>query len=826
MKDEQLLENEQQRSSNEEGINLYAIFFKYLAYWPWFVACVLTCLIGCYIYLRYQAPVYNISSAVLIKEDDKRGSTSSSVSPLAAMQDLGMFSMTSNFDNEVEILKSRTLIKKVVNNLGLYINVSQHRTFGYNQPLYKNSPINIYMTPEEADKLESGMKLALTYTQEGRLSVHVDYVKSEEKESLEQEFEKLPAVFPTPVGVISFMPNDSILNDTVNPVEYDVRLDATIVSPTYMADAYAENLAVDPASKTTTIALLGLQNTVKQRGIDFINCLVAFYNKDANDEKNEVAQKSAEFIEERIGIINRELGSTENELATFKQRSGLTDLTSDAQLALTERSKYEQQRIENATQISIVTNLRDYINNPKNVDEVVPANVGFQDQNLAAVIEQYNNMLIERKRLLRTSSETNPAVVNMNTGIAAMRHNVLTTVNSVLDGLRIAQADIERQSRKFEGRISDAPLQEKEFMTISRQQEIKATLYTMLLQKREENAITLAATANNGRIIEDPQADKYPVAPRKKLFMLAAFIIGLGIPVGFIYLVDLLKYKIENREDVEKITDVPILGEIPLGEKPKDGAIVVRENKNDIMEETFRALRTNLLFMLGKEEQVILFTSSQPGEGKSFIAGNIAVSLAFMGKKVIIMGMDIRKPGLNKVFNLSRRSEGITNYLSDPDHINLLDMIQHSDITPNLDIIPGGPIPPNPTELVARDVLDRAIDQLKARYDYIILDTAPIGMVTDTAIIGRVADLCVYVCRADVTPKAAFGYINALKEEKKFPKLATVINSIDMSKRKNSYGYGYGKKYGYGYGKHYGYGYGYGYGYDSAEEKKKKRKSE
>ena len=554
----------------------------------------------------------------------------------------------------------------------------------------------------------------------------------------------------------------------------------------------------------------------------FINCLVAFYNQDANDEKNEVAQKTADFIEDRIGIINQELGSTETQLADFKQKSGLTDLTSDAKLALEENSKYEQLRIENQTQIRLVEFLRDYINNPANEQEVIPANVGLQDQNLSSVIDQYNTMLIERKRLLRTSSENNPAVVNMNTGIEAMRHNVQTTVASVLKGLQITRSDIDRQARKFEGRINSAPQQEKEFLTISRQQEIKAQLYIMLLQKREENAITLAATATNGRIIEEAQADQYPVSPKKKVIALAALIIGLGIPVGFVYLRDLLKYKIENRDDVEKLTTVPILGELPRGKKPEHGAIVVRENKNDIMEETFRALRTNLLFMLGKTDKVILFSSTQPGEGKSFVAGNTAVSLAYLGKKVIVVGMDIRKPGLNKVFNLSHRAEGITNYLSDPDHVKLTDIIQRSDISPNLDILPGGPVPPNPTELVARTVLEDAINQLKERYDYVILDTAPIGMVTDTAIIGRVADICVYVCRADVTPKAGYRYINVLRDEHKFPKLATVINDIDMSKRKNSYGYGYGAK--YGYGKGYGCGYGYGYGYEAGEKKSQQKK--
>ena len=804
--------------NSEESINLYAIFFKYLAYWPWFVISVIICLIVAFLYLRYQPPVYNVTAAVLIKEEEQKGGNTAA-SPLAAIQDLGMFSMTSNFDNEVEILHSRTLIKKAVNELRLYISVAEDRVTGYDIPLYKTSPVNVFLTPEEADKLEAPVKLNMKYTTDGKLNVHAEYTLNEEEEEISKSFDRLPAVFPTPVGVINFTSNDSL----PEPMEENLNLVAYINAPTATANAYMENLTVEATSKTTTIAQLAVQNTDKQRAIDFINCLVAFYNRDANDEKNEVAQKTAEFIEERIGIINRELGTAETELADFKQRSGLTDLTSDAQLALEESSKYGQQRVENATQIQLVEFLKNYINDPKNNDEVIPSNVGLKDQNLSSVIDQYNTMIIERNRLLRTSSESNPAVINMNAGIEAMRHSVQTTVESVLKGLNIAKTDIDRQARKFEGRISNAPLQEKEFLSIARQQEIKAALYTMLLQKREENAITLAATANNGRIIEDALADKNPVSPKKKIIALAALILGLAIPVGIVYLRDLLKYKIENREDVEHLTDVPVLAELPRCKKPEKGAIVVRENKNDIMEETFRGLRTNLLFMLNKDQKVILFSSTQPGEGKSFVAGNTAVSLAFLGKKTIIVGMDIRKPGLNKVFNLSRRAEGITNYLADPEHINIFDMIQHSDISPNLDILPGGPVPPNPTELVARDVLNHAIDLLKQRYDYIILDTAPIAMVTDTAIIGRVADMCVYVCRADVTPKAGYRYINVLRDEKKFPKLATIINDIDMSKRKNSYGYGYGAKYGYG-GKAYGYGYGYGYGYAEAQKKGKQKK--
>ena len=797
-----MIENNQINTSNieeqEENINLRTLLMKYLVYWPWLIASVIICLGVAFLYLRFQTPVYNSTAAVLIKETDPRSKAMTQANgAVAALQDIGGFSMTSNFDNEVEILKSRTLIKKVVSELGLYIQHSKDQTFGYDIPLYHNTPVKVHITPEEAEKLQGGAKLNMTYSPEGKLNLTAKYTLKGEVAETSASFDSLPAVLPTPVGVFSFTRNDSAR------IEKTIKLNAWIASPTVVAQNYATNLTVTPSSKTTTIAKISVKNTHKQRAVDFINRLVADYNQDANDEKNEVAEKTAEFIEERIGIINTELGAAENQLATFKQQAGLTDLSSDAQLALQESSKYEQLRVENATQIQLVEFLKAYINQEENANEVLPANVGLKDQNLSTVIEQYNAMIIERKRLLRTSSESNPTIINMNTGIEAMRRSVQTTVESVLKGLYITKADIDKQTSKFEARINKAPQQEKEFLTIARQQEIKAALYTMLLQKREENAITLASTATNGRIIEEALAATAPIAPKKMMLVLAALVIGIGLPIGLIFIRDLLKYKIENREDIQKITQAPIIGELPRCDVRTNGSIVIQENKNNMMEECFRSLRTNLLFMLEKGQQVILFSSTQPGEGKSFVAGNTAASLAFLGKKVLIMGMDIRKPGLNKVFRLSNRAVGITNYLSDPEHTNLLNTIQHSDISPNLDILPGGPVPPNPTELVAREHLDHAIEELKKHYDYIILDTAPIAMIADTAIIGRVADMCVYVCRADVTPKDGFEYINILQREKKFKKIATVINDIDMSKRKHSYGYGYGRRYGYGYG--YGY---------------------
>ena len=321
-----------------------------------------------------------------------------------------MLSMTSNFDNEVEILRSRTLIKKVVSDMG-YISTWRSRTpWASTPPLYKNSPVNVFITPEEADRLVAPVELRMRYTKEGQLTVRAEYKidKEGDEETMEQGFDRLPAILPTPVGVFSFTGMDSIPSWRRGDRAGGPRPYAHV-----HCRAYGKELSVTPSSKTTTIAKVSLRNTVRRRGVDFINRLVSFYNQDANDEKNEVAQKTAEFIEERIGIINGELGTTESELAAFKQRSGLTNLTSDAQMALQESSRYEQQRTENATQINLVQYLRNYIDDPANMDEVIPANVGLRDQNLTSVIDQYNTMIIERKRLLRTSSDSNPAIINM-----------------------------------------------------------------------------------------------------------------------------------------------------------------------------------------------------------------------------------------------------------------------------------------------------------------------------------------------------------------------------------------------------------------------------
>ena len=769
---------------SEEQVNIQELLFRYLIHWPWFVVSIIICIACAWGYLRLTTPIYNITATVLIK-DEKKGGGANMSSELEKMGLDGFVSSSNNVDNEIEVLRSKSLAREVVNNLGLFV-----------------TPVLVSLTHQEADKLPGRMEINMILQPTGALGVQITVGEKEYR----KQFDKLPAVFPTDEGTVAFFANNDTLS-AVRPenITKERHITAFINRPFSVSKGYVNSLSIAPTSKTTSVVVISLENTNTRRGRDYINKLLEMYNINANNDKNEVAQKTAEFIDERIGIISKELGSTEQDLENFKRSAGITDLSSEAQIALTGNAEYEKKRVENQTQINLVMDLQRYMKG--NEYEVLPSNIGLQDAASAGAIDRYNQMLVERKRLLRTSTENNPTIINLDTSIRAMRTNVQATLDATLKGLQITKEDLAREASRYSRRINDAPTQERQFVSIARQQEIKSGLYLMLLQKREENAITLAATANNAKIIDEALADDNPISPKKTIVYLVALVLGVGLPVGVIYLIGLTKFKIEGRADVEKLTSLPVVGDIPLADE-KTGSIAVFENQNNLMSETFRNVRTNLQFMLENGKNVILVTSTISGEGKSFISANLAISLSLLGKKVVIVGLDIRKPGLNKVFNIPKKEHGITQYLTNTT-ANLMDFVQPSDINKNLFILPGGTVPPNPTELLARGGLEKAIETLKANFDYVILDTAPVGMVTDTLLIGRVADLSVYVCRADYTHKAEFTLINELAENNKLPNLCIAVNGLNS--RKYGYYYGYGKygKY-YGYGKRYGYGYGYG----------------
>ncbi|MBQ8593755.1 MAG: polysaccharide biosynthesis tyrosine autokinase [Bacteroidaceae bacterium] len=807
--------NDSYSKEEEDGIDFQALIGTFVMYWKWFVASVIICLAIAFVYLRYTTPVYKITTKIMIKDNKKGGYTSEMV----ALEDLGFLSSTGGIDNEIEVLQSKSLVKDAIIDMKLYTTYIEKGRIGKHD-LYKASPILVDLSHDKVADLERGYQLTITTSVDSVFHIKCETFDDEGEEVvIEQSTTSLPYLLETPFDNLIISRNLEI------PLTPDKKLLVSITPPLKMAKAYLAALTVEPTSKTTSVALLSLTNTNKQRGEDFLNKLIEIYNNDANEDKNQVARKTEAFIEERIAIVSADLNKTEGNLQDVKQKSGLVNLASDAEQALKEASDYKKKLVDVNTQLALIQSLSDHIFNPNNHLELLPANTGLTNASLTGQIDTYNKQILERNRLMRSASESNPAVVSITTLAEGLLDNIKQTIVNVKKDLEISRGTIEREVNRFDNRVSNAPKQERVLGEIMRQQEIKAGLYLMLLQKREENSIALAATADNAKIIDDALAEERPISPKRSMIMLIAFVIGVGIPVGILYLINLLNYKISGRADVEKLTKgVNILGEIPRAKNIEKGqrSVVVKQDSNDLMAETFRAVRTNLNFILSDpQRKVVLFTSTTSGEGKTFISSNLAVSLALLGKKVILCGLDIRKPRLVDLFNLTDKTHGITTFLAGDakDKDLLFNQVMNSGVNPNLDLLPAGIIPPNPAELLAKENLDKAIEYLSEKYDYIILDTAPVGLVSDTLLIGRVASASIYVCRADYTPKSDLEYINDLHESKKLPNISVIINDIDIE---NSY-YGYGR-YGYRNSKRYGYGYSYGYGLDSEKQPQKRFK--
>lgn len=809
----------------EAGFDFKTILMKLFIYWKWIVASIVVCLCCAYLYLRTQTPVYRVQATIMIN-DEQKGSFQNQMMTL--QQDFGIMNTTGGIDNEIEVLRSKSIIKQAVIDLGLYTRYSLDN--GFLRParaLYGVYPIEAKIAKEDLEQLTSGISFVVTQPDENSCVVEYRYVDSDTHEVVEvkKEMKSFPYALDTHVGRVVFN------KGMAKPLNPDQKLSISIVPPINAARACLGSLSIAPTSKTTAVAYISYLDVNKRRGVDFVNQLVAAYNRENNNDKNIVAMKTEEFIKRRLDIVSEELDLAEEQMAQYKRSSGLTNLTGDAQKVLDGSTEYEKKRVEIITQLSLVNYLRDYVNDPKNDMQAIPANVGLADAALTTLIGRYNEAIVERNRLLRTASETNPAVLDVTTMARLTAATIKTSVESLYQSLSIKKDDLDFQTKKFNSKLGDAPTQEKILAGYKRQLEVKSGLYLMLLQKREENSIALAATADNAKLIDAALANDAPVSPKRSMIYLVALVMGVAIPVALIYLLELMRYKIEGRNDLDRLTKVPVLGDVAVSHDLKEGerGIVVQENSNNMMAETFRAIRTNLQFMLdGPDKKVVQFTSSTSGEGKTFVSSNLAMSLALLGKKVVLVGLDVRKPRLADIFNLSSSKKGITAFLSGKaeDKDFLFEQIMPSGVSANLDILPAGVVPPNPAELLSRKNLDHAIEYLKEKYDYVILDTAPVGLVADTLIIARVADATVYICRADYTPKNDLNLVNSMYNEGKLKNMSIVLNGVDMTKRKYGYYYGYGGGYGrygrYGYGK-YGYGrYGqYGqYGYGTETTKK------
>ena len=801
------LDKEQEKQGIASFFDFAALYRTVILNWYWFVlSLIIFGGIGA-IYLRYTTPLYQSTAKLLIKDEDNNSRRGSS---LQNMSNLGIISNSTGVDNEMEILSSHSIAEDAIRDLKLYVN---YTTEGKVKDViaYRDQPLTVDIDAAHLDRLNRPINLNITkkgssYVVTGTYSVPTDEEYSEGPFALNVKFTTLPATIPTRAGTITISSNNG---RTLRDAQV---LKVNILSPKMASDKYVNELKVTQNAKTNSIVQLQLTDEVPQRSLDYLKQLAIVYNRQANEDKNVVAHQTEKFINSRLEKINAELGKTEGELQNYKQRNGMVELKMNASNSVTNQNTSEQKLADMETQIELFNTIaREVESSSRNLSQVIPSNVGLDDESSTALINKYNELVLERNRLLRSASESSPVVEPLTAQIRDLNYNIRRAIASARRNLQIQRDALLTQVDKYTNEVEETPQQERMLTQIGRQQEVKSGLYLMLLQKREENSISLAATADKGKLIDDPQLNGQ-VSPNSTYIMLIALAIGLAIPVAIILLIQLFRYKIEGHDDVARLTKLPIIADIAIASnsaKSKAG-IVVHENQNNQMEEIFRALRTNLQFMLHEGEKVVLFTSSTSGEGKTFTASNLSVSLGLLGKKVILVGLDIRRPRLAEQFGIKDHKHGITNLLvkDNPNAEDVEAQILPSGVNKNLDLLMAGPVPPNPAELIARSSLETIIAILKDKYDYIMIDTAPVGLVTDTLQIGRVANATIYMCRADYTPKASFGMINALAMEEKLPNMAMVLNGVDMSKKKYSYYYGYGK-----YGKYGRYGYGSGYSY-------------
>lgn len=802
----------QAEQPEKSAFDFQTIYTMLVLNWKWFVLSVILCL-GCgAIYLRYKTPTFQAQAKMLIK-DDESNNRATGKSTLLTASNLGFMTNSAGIDNEMEILTSLSIAQQAVRDLKLYTTYKAKGKIK-DQLMYKTEPIFVDLDPGHLEKLIYPIKLVIT-RDGNEYKVKGQYTASafEETEKTVYEIEKtlngLPARISTRVGTITLNANSQVA-----PMADGATIKVTIVAPKYMAMKYVKALSVSPTSKATTIAQMVLTDEIPQRAVDYLRQLTVCYNRQANEDKNEIAVRTEEFINGRLEKINAELGSTEGSLEAYKKRNNMVELKMNAAQAVQNQDIFSQKLAEANTQVALLQSISQYMNDPANQYQTLPSNVGLTDQSATQLINKYNDIVLTRNRLLRSASESSPTVTPLTAQLDDLSASIRRAIAQAQKNMATQRQSVAEQYSKYVGQTSATPEQERILTQIGRQQDVKSGLYLMLLQKREENSISLAATADKGKLIDDPQYSG-KVSPRGSIIMLLALVLGILIPGGILYIINFLKFRIEGHDDVEKLTKLPILADIAVageGTKTK-GDIVVHENKNNQMEEVFRSLRTNLQFIMSKDQKVILFTSSLSGEGKTFTAANLAVSFALLDKKVVLVGLDIRKPRLAELFEIKDHHHGITNLLSmaNPTAEDVEKQILNSNVNDNLDILMAGPIPPNPTELIARPTLEMVINSLKEKYDYVLIDSAPVGLVTDTLQIGRVADATIILCRADYTPKDSFNYINDLARDNKLPHMTIAINGIDMSKKKYVYYYGYGRYGRYArYGRYSNHRYGYG----------------
>lgn len=786
-------------AGNDDFLRIQDLFILCLAKWYWFVISLAILLGAATIYLLKTPPVYTRSASLLIKEDGKSGSGNEAAGVLG---DIDIFRTSTNINNEMLSIQSPAVMYEVVRRLHLDVNYTTDGRF-YDPVIYGSD------NPYEVSFFDLGDAESASFTlrpdKDGQVKL-TDFTRNGE-EADGDAVTALNDTVQTPVGrlLVNARPGSTAAQQTV------------FVSRISMQDAtadYSSRLSVALNDEKSTVVNLTLQDVCTQRAEDVLNTLISVYNENWVKDKNQIAVSTSMFINERLGVIERELGNVDEDISSYKSENLLPDVQAAASMYMAESSETNAKIQTLNTQLSMTRYVRSYLTGASSRNQLLPANSGIENSGIEKQIAEYNTLQLRRNDLVANSSETNPLVVDMDHSLHALRDAIIRTLDNYVTTLNTQLRALQQSARQTTARIAANPSQGKYLLSVERQQKVKESLYLFLLQKREENELSQAFTAYNTRVIMPPSGSMAPTAPAKKNILLIAFVIGLIVPVAVIFLRESMNTRLRGRKDLEALT-LPFIGEIPQAATKKKGTsdkkstennpIVVHEGSRDIINEAFRVLRTNLEFMTDKEQHsnVIVVTSFNPGSGKSFLAVNIAVSLAIKQKKVLVIDGDMRH-GSTSAYVGSPQT-GLSNYLSG--HVNnLKDIIVTDARHANLQFLPVGTIPPNPTELLFSDRLKQLIDTVRSQYDYIFIDCPPIEMVADTQIIEQLADRTLFVVRTGLLERSMLPELQRIYDEKKYKNMALILNGTVGS------GGHYGYRYGYRYGYHYGYGSGSYYG--------------
>lgn len=767
----------------EKPIQWREIFEKLLMNWRWFVFSAIMALILGSVYVRMQDDVYEVESSLQIIDQTRSGQMSE-MSILKQLDAVGVSgrSSYSAMNNEEQVIKSTMLLKRVVTLLELHTTYSQ-TNFLKTTELYNSSDLYVRLDSLSLWELKGSLSMTFEPVSNGFL-----LKGSYNNEDFELKGLKLPVVLNTPAGTLYVQLRDQ-------NKAFDTNLNVVIYNPTRATRSLQSGILSTEVGKMVDVVNLKVRVSNVQKGKDILNALSETFNQDASEQNNLSAVNTSKFIDQRLVLLTSELSEEELKVENYKQRNDLTNIDKDASVFLDNKSSFYQQQLEIEMQKNLIEYVSDFIKDPNNENSAIP-NLGLSDAGLMQLINAYNSLILTRVRLADGSSEANPALLNMNQQLAATRKAIISGIAASKKGLQISGSDLKVQNTMIQSKIRDIPRVEREFIEIKRQQQVKETLYLFLLQKREEAALSKAVYVPKGRVLNTPDFANQ-VAPKRAMMMMVFMFLGLIIPAVVIYLLELLNTNIRNRSDVERLTDVPVITE--LAHSKANSIFIDFDDNQNVNSELFRLLRTKLQFTLDHPtEKVILVTSTMSGEGKTFVCTNLAISLSMADKKVLLMGMDLRRPQVAKNFNSSSKN-GITSYLSGQIK-DYTELIFTSENHPNLDLMPSGVIPPNPNELIMKERFADMVAELKKKYDYIIIDTAPVGAVSDTLLIDRVSDITLYVSRADYTDKRSVEFINRLHNEKSLKRMYILVNGVDVE----SHRYGYKARYGYGYG--YGYG--------------------